>query len=179
MARAWLRALHRDLGHLTVGLTLVYALSGLAVNHVADWDPSFAGFERTHELGPLAGDDAQVVAAAAARLGLDEAPREVYRAARDRLDVVYARHTLHIDPIAGRVVDEGQEPRALLRVANWLHENRGKRAWTYAADAYAVALVALSATGVLMLRGRRVRGLLLVLAGFALPAAYVTLSGGP
>src|SRR5688572_31795033 len=44
--RPWLRALHRDLGYLAVGLTVMYALSGLAVNHIADWDPSFVQIER-------------------------------------------------------------------------------------------------------------------------------------
>ena len=34
--RPWLRAVHRDAGYFGVGLTLVYALSGLAVNHIAD-----------------------------------------------------------------------------------------------------------------------------------------------
>ena len=39
--------------------------------------------------------------------------------------------------------------RFFLRVANWLHYNRGKKAWTYVADVYAVtggltALIALS-----------------------------------
>ena len=36
--RPWVRAIHRDLGYVAVGLTFVYAISGLAVNHVADWD---------------------------------------------------------------------------------------------------------------------------------------------
>ena len=32
---------HRDLGYLAVGLTIVYGISGLAVNHKADWNPSY------------------------------------------------------------------------------------------------------------------------------------------
>ena len=41
-----LRALHRDFGYIAVGLTFIYALSGLAVNHIADWDPNFENYER-------------------------------------------------------------------------------------------------------------------------------------
>ena len=33
--RPWLRAIHRDVGYFSVGLTFIYALSGLAVNHIA------------------------------------------------------------------------------------------------------------------------------------------------
>ena len=47
--RPWLRALHRDIGYLAVGLTVVYALSGLAVNHIGDWDPNFDNYEHTHQ----------------------------------------------------------------------------------------------------------------------------------
>jgi hypothetical protein len=39
--RWWFRVLHRDVGYLCVGLTLIYAVSGIAVNHVADWNPNY------------------------------------------------------------------------------------------------------------------------------------------
>lgn len=182
LLRPLLRAIHRDIGYLAVGLTVIYALSGLAVNHIAQWDPNFRNYERTHELGPLAGDDAQVAAAVARQLDIPEKPREVYRAAPDQLDVTYEHRTLHIDPGTGHVIDEGQDARFLLRVANWLHLNRGKKAWTYAADTYAAALLFLAISGMFMIKGRKGligRGALLVLVGMAVPIAYVTLSGGP
>jgi len=80
------------------------------------------------------------------------------------------------------VLDEGQRPRLFLRLANWLHLNRGKKAWTYAADAYAGVLVVLSVSGLFMIKGRNGilgRGLVLALTGMAVPVAYVILSGGP
>jgi hypothetical protein len=180
--RAWLRALHRDVGYLLVGLTFVYALSGLAVNHIADWDPSFVGYERTVELGPLSGADGEIAAAVARALRIAGAPDEIYRAAPDQLDIRYAERTLHVDPQTGRVVDQGQRPRFFLRVANWLHTNRGKKAWTYVADSYAVALLAAATSGLFMIRGRKGlfgRGAVLVLAGIAVPLGYLMLAGGP
>jgi hypothetical protein len=177
------RIVHADLGHFAVGLTFVYALSGLAVNHIADWDPSFQSYERTHELGgPLPGDDAAIARAILTRLGIQEEPGEVYRAAPDQLEIVLDKRTLHVTPTTGRVLDEGQEPRFLLRVANWLHLNRGKKAWTYVADTYAVGLLALAITGVLMLPGRRGllgRGGVWLVLGALVPVLYVHLSGGP
>lgn len=181
--RAWLRALHRDLGHLAVGLTVVYAVSGLAVNHIADWDPSFRSYESRHDLGgPIPGDDAAIARAVAERLGVAGAPKDVYRAAADQLEIVYERRTLHVNPQTGHVVDEGQKPRFLLRVANWLHLNRGKKAWRWVADTYAAGLLVLAATGMVMMPGRKGllgRGGLLVVLGAAIPVAYVAWSGGP
>jgi hypothetical protein len=80
------------------------------------------------------------------------------------------------------VFDEGQSPRPLLRVANWLHLNRGKKAWTLVADAYATGLLMLAVSGMFMLAGRKGllgRGGLFVVLGAAIPIAYVAWSGGP
>lgn len=181
--RAWLRALHRDGGHFVIGLTLVYALSGLAVNHIDDWNPNFRTFERVHPLPATLPEDEQAAARLLAReLSIDAPVRDVYRAAPNQLDVVFDDRTLHADSARGVVVEEGQTPRLLLRVANWLHLNRGKQAWTYVADAYAVLLLYLAASGLFMLPGRKGllgRGGLIALAGAAVPIVYVVLSGGP
>ena len=181
--RPWLRAFHRDIGYFAVGLTIVYALSGLAVNHLKDWDPNFRQVNRTHQLRlPLPADDDAAGKVALAQLGVKEEPREVYRASESRLDLVFDKTTYHVDTQSGVVNEEGQSARPLLRIANWLHLNRGKRAWTYIADAYAVFLLFLAISGLFMIPGRKGllgRGAIVALLGAAVPIAYVVLSGGP
>lgn len=116
------------------------------------------------------------------RLEISGEPQEVYRASEEQLDVVFDKRTLHVNPATGRVLDEGQEPRFLLRVANWLHLNRGKKAWTYVADTYAAGLLVLALTGVFMLPGRRGllgRGGVWLAIGVLVPVLYVHFSGGP
>jgi hypothetical protein len=181
--RALLRAIHRDLGYTAVGLTFIYAASGLAVDHIGDWDPSFAAFQATHELGPLDGasDDA-IAKLAATKLGIKEEARDVFRASAEELDVTYDKRSIHVNPITGHVDEEGQKPRPFLRVANWLHLNRGKKAWRYVADSYAAGLLFLATSGLFMIAGKKGlfgRGALFVLLGAAVPAVYVVLSGGP
>ena len=183
MWRPWLRAIHRDFGYFGVGLTFVYALSGLAVNHVADWDPSFEQISATHRLAaplpPTAEASSKRVLTA---LNITEVPREVYTAGEDAVDIVFDRRTLHVTPSTGEVVEEGQSPRWFLRAANWLHLNRGKKAWTFVADAYAVILLYLAISGLFMIPGRKGllgRGALIALLGAAVPVGYVVLSGGP
>lgn len=182
--RPWLRALHRDIGYVAVGLTFIYALSGLAVNHITDWsdgDPSFAQYSQTHELGPISGNDDQAIAdEVRKRLHIDKTPREVFRESPDDLEVLFDKRTLHINPGTGRVVDEGQKPRLFLRIANWLHLNRGKKAWTYVADTYAAGLLLLAISGMFMIAGKKGligRGAILVGIGIAVPVVYVTLVG--
>jgi len=192
--RPWLRALHRDLGYVAVGLTFVYALSGLAVNHLTDWkdgDASFASYAVTHELGVGAlgaggaggagtGEDAAIAEAVRAKLGIAEKPREVYRPAEGELEVLFEKRTLHVNVATGRVVEDGQRPRFLLRFANWLHLNRGKKAWTFIADFYAGGLLVLATSGIFMIAGKKGllgRGAILVGLGVAVPVIYVAFAG--
>ena len=181
--RPWLRAIHRDVGYFAVGLTIVYASSGLAVNHLKDWDPNFKQVNRTHQLAlPLPTDDEAAAKSVLQALAVQEPPREVYRASDTQLDLVFDKRTFHVDTTSGVVHEEGQAARPLLRIANWLHLNRGKKAWTYVADFYAVFLLFLAFSGLFMIPGRKGllgRGAIVLLLGCAVPIAYVVLSGGP
>ena len=53
--RAWLRAFHRDFGYLAIGFTVIYAVSGIAQNHIEDWgDVSYRTYETTKTIEPIA-----------------------------------------------------------------------------------------------------------------------------
>ena len=182
--RPWLRAMHRDIGYVAVGLTFVYALSGLAVNHLTDWsdgDASFKTYSASHELGAARrATTRRSPMSLRKRLAIKETPREVYRPSPDELDVIFDKRSLHVNTATGHVVDEGQEPRFILRVANWLHLNRGKKAWTYVADGYAAGLLLLALSGMFMIAGKKGlfgRGAVLVALGIAIPVLYVTFAG--
>jgi hypothetical protein len=180
--RPLLRSLHRDVGYLAVGLTFVYALSGIAVNHIGEWDPNFEQFERTHALAePLPDDEELAVAQVLAQLDIDETPTSTFFYEQE-LEIQLEQRTISVDGNAGKILDRGQEARPFLRAANWLHLNRGKRAWTIVADGYAALLLFLAASGMFMLPGKKGlvgRGWILVLLGAAIPILYVVLSGGP
>jgi uncharacterized protein len=181
--RPWLRALHRDAGYFVIGLTVIYALSGLAVNHIKDWDPNFQNFEHSYQLkAAIPEDDDAAGKVVLGELGVHETPREVYRADDQQLDIVFDKRTFHVDTTSGKVQEEGQNPRPFLRMANWLHLNRGKKAWTMVADSYALILLGLSISGLFMIPGRKGlfgRGAVIALLGAAIPVAYVVWSGGP
>jgi hypothetical protein len=183
--RAWLRAIHRDVGYLAVGLTFVYALSGIAINHIEDWNPNFVTGQRTHHLeGPLPKGEAEATREVLRQLDIDATPSidDFYMASDTELEITLNRRTLLVNTAALTVVDRYEKPRFFLRVANWLHYNRGKAAWTYIADGYAAFLLFLAVSGAFMLKGRRGligRGGVLIAMGIAVPVVYVTMSGGP
>ena len=179
--RGWLRAVHRDFGYLAVGFTLIYALSGIAINHISDWDPNFTSIEKTITITPIDGelsDDAAVkIVTDAAGTGK---PDDVFRAG-DEIRLSYSSGA-QVTAIGDTLTVQARKPRFFLRVANWLHYNRGKQAWTYMADLYAIMLLYLAISGIFMIKGRlglRWRGAILIGLGLGVPLTYVVVSGGP
>jgi uncharacterized protein len=175
--RRWNAVLHRDLGYLCAGLTLVYAISGLAVNHIADWNPNYRQVKRAYELGPLPKDlpEATLVKESLARLRLSEKPKGSFQFDADTLQIFLKGATITVDLPTGRATFEGLQARPGLLAFNRLHLNAPKRAWTYLADLYALSLIALTLTGLFLLRGRQGlggRGAWLTALGCALPLAY-------
>ncbi|MBX3155777.1 MAG: PepSY-associated TM helix domain-containing protein [Deltaproteobacteria bacterium] len=181
--RAWLRALHRDIGYVAIGFTVIYALSGIAMNHIDDWDPNFHASERTLTIAPVPDDatDEDAVKLVATAAGTDgDTPTETLRAG-DEVRLTYGSGT-QVTAIGDTVTVQQRSSRFFFRVANWLHATRGKEAWKYISDVYAVLLLYLAISGLFMIKGKlglRWRGTLLVGLGLAGPLAYIVLSGGP
>lgn len=177
--RKLFRAVHRDLGYVAVALTLSYALSGLAVNHLDDWNPNYRYASREVELGPLpAGSLAELEAFVVARLALDpKAVRGHFQDTATSLRVFLDEgQEARIDLATGHGTLKVITPRAVLFEVNALHLNNLKGAWTYVADAFAVALMVLAITGMLMMKGDRGitgRGKWFVAGGLLVPIAAV------
>jgi uncharacterized protein len=180
--RLWLRAIHRDIGYLAVGFTVIYALSGIAMNHIDDWDPNFHATETTRTIEPIPDElgDAEATQRIAAAAGLSGKLTDVFRAG-DEVRLTYADGS-KVTAIADTVTIQTRRDRFFFRVADWLHATRGKQAWKYIADAYAVLLLYLAISGVFMIKGKlglRWRGATLIAIGLAGPIGYLVVSGGP
>jgi hypothetical protein len=197
--RMGLRLLHRDLGYLFFGMTVVYALSGLAVNHRADWNPDYRVERRRFPLpAPATGADGAPITPAAA--AADIASQKNYTKAdiaalladagvKGRYKKHYApddRHvrvflengTATLDREARALDIELLHRRPLLRTFNRLHLNPG-RWWLWFADAFAVALLVLAITGLFLLRGKHGltrRGGVLTALGIIVPGIIVYLN---
>ena len=180
--RPWLRALHRDIGYLAVGFTVLYALSGIAMNHIDDWDPNFHATEITRTIAPIPDEisDAEAAKRVGEAAGLTGKIDDVYRAG-DEVRLTYASGG-KVTAIGDTLTIQTRRDRFFFRVADWLHATRGKQAWKYISDVYAVLLLYLAISGLFMIKGKlglKWRGTLLVGTGVAAPVLYIVLSGGP
>ncbi len=169
-------ALHRDVGYLAVALTIAYGISGLAVNHIADWNPNYRSATRVTTIAPIALDAGPaMVDTAIARLALTTAPRSTYQPDPQTLQLFYGEQVYNVDLPTGKVLIESNVPRRVLHELNQLHLNEPKRVWTYVADLYALSLILLAITGLFVLKGKygiTGRGGVLTVAGALIPLGF-------
>jgi len=174
--RKWNNILHRDIGYLVVAMTLIYGISGLAVNHVADWNPNYTIEQEFLTIPPVTGKDKDaIVHEVLDRLRLDTAPSNSFRPDPETLQLFFDKKTYTIDLPTGNVMVEHTRPRRVLYEMNQLHVNAPKRLWTFIADIFAVALIAMAVTGMFMLKGPTGlagRGKWLIGTGVLVPVLY-------
>jgi hypothetical protein len=164
-------------GYLCVALTVIYAISGIAVNHVHDWNPNYRIERIEQSFDPIpVGDRESMVALAVERLDLPGPPLEAFRPAPDVVQLFYDRWNVEVRATEGIAVVERARERLFLRDFNFLHLNHPKRLWTYVADVYAGLLLLLAVTGAFVLKGKKGltgRGKWWILAGLVVPVAFL------
>jgi uncharacterized protein len=177
--RKWGRILHRDFGYLFFGATIIYAISGIALNHIGDWNPNYSV-----ELNEFA-------------TKLDLKNKENLRNNIDILldDVAnrkdYKKHyfpndnelkiflsggsSIVVDINTGEGYAEFLKRRPLFYQVNYLHYNPNKW-WTWFSDIFAVVLVILALTGLILIKGKNGitgRGAWLTAIGIIVPLLFL------
>ncbi|MDR3456786.1 MAG: PepSY-associated TM helix domain-containing protein [Verrucomicrobiae bacterium] len=176
--RKWFRIIHRDLGYLFFGLAIAYGSSGLALDHLRDWNPNYSISRREIQLPP-AGADAPFTKDDAKKLladiQVDGAYQSHYRPVDGELKIFFQGGSVVIAQSTGKAVVETMKKRPLLNTFNRLHYNPG-RWWTWFADGFCIALLVMAITGLFMLKGYQGitrRGGVLVLIGILIPTFIV------
>jgi uncharacterized protein len=176
--RRWFRAFHRDIGYVAVALVLAYSLSGLAVNHIDDWNPNYRLDERAVSIGPLSGTLTEMEAQVIDRLAIDrKLVRGHFQETERQLRVFLEEgQEATVDIVTGEGTLKTLSTRAVFFEVNALHLNNLKGIWTLIADVFAIALIILAITGMTMMKGDRGfwgRGKYFVGAGLSIPIAFV------
>lgn len=171
------RWLHRDLSYLFAGALLVYAISGICLNHKRDFnsDYSIRLTEYTLE-SPLPvekdGWDKDYVLGLLDPLGERENYTQHYFPDEHTVKVfLKGGSSLQADIRSGQARYESLRKRPLLPALNRLHYNPS-RAWTIFSDVFAVALLVITLTGIVMVKGPKGlwgRGGVELLVGIAVP----------
>ena len=175
--RKWNNIVHRDVGYVCVALTVIYAISGIAVNHIHHWNPNYKVERVSHRFEPVElGDRQTMVELLIERLELPPDPIDSFRSEPHLVDIFYKDFTVNANATAGVAIIERTGERKVLFDFNFLHLNMPKGLWTWVADLYAFLLLLLAITGMFVLKGPKGlggRGKWWVGAGVVVPALFV------
>ena len=152
--RRWNHATHRDLGFALSGLILVYSLSGVALNHIDDWNPDFLVLKRNVQLDrPYSRAELtpEVLDGFGRLVGEGHFKIQDFPSAT-KVKLYYDNATMLVDLASGEGAYERVARRPLFFEANLLHRN-SIDGWKWISDAFAVLLIALVITGLFILRG--------------------------
>lgn len=176
--RKWNNIIHRDLGYLCFGLTIIYAISGVAVNHIDDWNPNYQIEIIETTIDPITTDfesKDELAQEVLKRLNIQETYKNTFLPNPQTIDIFLEEQTISADYRTGNVQTEIVKNRPILREFNFLHLNAPKKLWTIIADLYAISLAILAITGLFVLKGKngiKGRGAWLSIIGIIIPIVF-------
>ena len=146
-------ATHRDLGYFFSTLIIIYCLSGLALNHVNDWNPDFIIKKDTVRISPsFTAQNINNSTVDSIGLLVGEIKFKVYDVPTNgQVKIYYDNASLHVNFDKHTGVYEKVERRPVFYQANLLHRNSLK-GWKWISDIFAVMLIVISVTGLFILK---------------------------
>lgn len=171
--KKWLRILHRNLGFLMVGICLIYAVSGILLNHMDGKDPAYKSIEETiqfeknltrEELSKLW--ETKQNLPLLKRVFVEDSTH--YRLMLDGGIGIYSLQT-------GRADYEHHTKRQLVYWINKLHYNK-VNGWSFMADFFAGSLIFFAISGLFIVsrkNGLLGKGKWYLIAGICIPIIYL------
>lgn len=156
--RKWSRILHRDIGFFFIGTTLIYGLSGIALNHLNDWNPNYSveleefqteiSLEKNTEINTN-------IDLLLEEIGTKIAYKKHYYPESDLIKIFLSGgSSILVDLETGNGRAEFLRKRTMFYEANYLHYNPNDW-WMWFSDIYAGALILFAITSLFMVRGKR------------------------
>ncbi len=175
--RKLLRILHRDLGYFIVGMTIVYALSGILLNHRHDFNPDYKIYTENFTFDPSTKDATMEddLKSIVHELPHDLKYKKHYISSDGTVRVFIESGEVVIDPVLGKGVVRYLERRPVFFEMNKLHKASIGTTWKWVSDLMAFILLFVAVTGLFVLKGKRGFqrwGIWLMIAGFVVPLAF-------
>ncbi|PLX11518.1 MAG: hypothetical protein C0597_15000 [Marinilabiliales bacterium] len=174
-------SIHRDLGYIFFFLTVIYGLSGIALNHIKDWNPSYIvkyqDIEVDTNLILKEKLNRNKIIALIKIYAPNEKFKNYYFPDEETLKIFIEDGNISINMKSGQGYLETSKRRPILHPANYLHYNPRKW-WTTISDIYAISLIILAFSGLFILKGKNGitgRGAWLTGIGIIVPIIFLLL----
>lgn len=181
--RKWNRWLHRELGYLFFGMTIIYGLSGIALNHhvARHWNPGIISRSESYTYSrslTKSEVDRNTIEEILELTGEKKSYKQYYFPNSEHI-MIYLKGG-HIDVVlpTGEIIVTRVRNRPVFSEVDYLHYNKPKKLWTWFSDLFALALILMAISGLLMVRGKKGitgRGGVLTIIGILIPLIFLTI----
>jgi len=181
--RKLIRVLHRDLGYFFFGLSIIYAVSGIALNHLRDFNPNYEIKHYDLQIpAPIKQEvvDIEWIESMLTEYDIKESYKKFYFPADNQLKVFLDKGNLTVNLISGEGLLETIYKRPILFEMNFLHYNPGVW-WKWFSDIFCVAWIIISVTGLFLIKSGKHsikrRGAAWTIAGIIVPVLFLIIYG--
>lgn len=182
--RKWSRIIHRDLSFFFAGVIIIYAFSGIMLNHKKDFNADY-NITRTVIQAPgiypkTQGEFTRAsVTSLLKTIGEEKNYTKHYFPEPGQMKVfLKGGSSLVVNLTDGKSLYESVRKRPVISAFNRLHYNPG-RWWTVFSDIFAVSLLIITISGMVMIKGKKGiwgRGGIELIAGILIPLGFLILS---
>jgi hypothetical protein len=174
------RILHRDLGYIFFGMTIIYSVSGIVLNHrKPGGDASIVSRSEVFREKSIQREKftSDYISHLLDKYEIDPSGYKSYFFPSETKVMIYLKkgHVKYdLETGEGEIVTIKKRP--ILTEFNFLHYNKPKRLWTLFSDVYAVSLIIVAITGLFIIRGKKGitgRGALLTGLGILIPLIFL------
>ncbi len=172
------RIVHRDLGYIFFGFTVIYALSGIALNHLDDWNPNYILHTKEFTINnkyDLTNIDKQTAINITNEIAPQEKFKNFYYPSKKTLKIFVKNGNIIINTETKSALLETSKKRPIFHQLNYLHYNP-KKWWTLISDTFAIALIILAISGLFIIKGKKGitgRGAWLTAIGIFVPILFL------
>jgi hypothetical protein len=172
------RVTHRDLGYLIAGLTIIYAISGIALNHKNNWNPNYIFENRKFTVDiPVTREtfNDETALSILKNVQAEKEFKTFHFPSGNKVTIFINDGFVQINSLTGEGVIQKISKRPVFYQLNFLHYNPG-RWWKYFSDIFCAALILVTITGLFIIKGKNgitKRGAILTIIGIILPLLFL------
>ena len=171
--------MHRDIGFFFIGASLIYGISGIALNHIGDWNPNYVVKQKAVET-TLSLEKSPDLKNNILELLEDIGDKGKYKShyfPDSQYLKIFLRggSSVFMNTATGRGTAEYLVKRQVFYQTNYLHYNPNSW-WMWFSDIFAGALILLAISSIFMVRGKKGawgRGGIYIALGILIPIFFL------
>ena len=176
--RKTLRSLHRDFGYLVVGITFIYTISGIALNHRTDWDPHYTMVSEDITVPVVQKTEftENEISALLASFKYPAKYKKHFNTKDGKIKIFIQEGTVMYQPEQGTASLEVLKKRPFFFQINKIHLAQTDRLWIWISDTMAFFLLFVAISGLFLLKGKNGitgRGWWLTALGVIIPLGII------